>query len=59
MKYFEVKVQWSSGFEHSYTIAGSEKSKQLEIDRLNTFNHVSNYDITEINESQYKEQQLH
>lgn len=55
MKYFEVNVKWSSGFEHSYCIAGSEKFKQSEEDRLSTFNHVTTFNIQEVDRHRFEE----
>lgn len=55
MKYFQVNIKWSSGFEHCYYIQGSSKQKELEEDRLSQFNHVTDFIIQEIDEHQFKE----
>lgn len=55
MKYFQVNVKWSSGFEHCYFIQGTQKQKDLEETRLNEFNHITDFYIKEIDKHQFKE----
>jgi hypothetical protein len=55
MKYFQINVKWTSGFEHCYFIQGSHKQKELEEDRLSQFNYITDFAITEINENQFNE----
>lgn len=55
MKYFQINVKWTSGYEHCYFIQGSHKHKELEESRLSQFNYVTDYVITEIDEHRFKE----
>tara|TARA_R110000772_G_scaffold156011_1_gene267087 strand:- start:173 stop:343 length:171 start_codon:yes stop_codon:yes gene_type:complete len=52
MKYFQIDVTWTSGYHHTYCV--DEKIRLTEKQKLDQYTHLKDYNITEIDEINYK-----